>query len=154
MVVWVNLSMEKTLLTTLFVLFLLIISYLLGRLHRNQKPDLKSQDTITIYNELQAIPSKVLAAIQGSINPQKGKMAELLTYAQIRYDYDVIIPLGQPIDFIGIKKGEKIDFIEVKSGNTPVLSATEAEIQKLVKGGKVNFRLLVVKDSEMHQEND
>ena len=146
--------MDKTILSALFVLFLLIISYLLGRLQKDkgQRPD--SQNTITIYNELQAIPAKVLAAIQGSINPQKVKMAELLTYAQIRYDYDVIIPLGQPIDFIGIKKGEKIDFIEVKSGQSQILSPTEAEIQKLVRGGKVNFRLLVVKDSEMHHENE
>jgi hypothetical protein len=145
--------MDKTLLITLFVFLLIVISYLLGRLHKGKKADLSTQDTLTLYNELQSMPSKVLAAIQGSINPQKGKMAELLTYAQIRYDYDVIIPLGQPIDFIGIKKGEKIDFIEVKSGQAQVLTPTEAEIQKLVKNGKVNFRLLVVKDSEMHQES-
>jgi predicted Holliday junction resolvase-like endonuclease len=105
-----------------------------------------------LYNEIQSVPQKVLAAIQGSINPQKGKMAELLTYAQIRYDYDVIIPLGQPIDFIGIKRGEKIDFIEVKSGPKPTLSSSEAEIERLVKTGAVNFRLLVVKDEQMHQD--
>ena len=106
--------MDKTLLISLFVLFLLLISYLLGRLHKAKKLDLGSQDTITLYNEIQSLPAKVLAAIQGSINPQKGKMAELLTYAQIRYDYDVIIPLGQPIDFIGIKKGEKMEFFSFR----------------------------------------
>lgn len=144
--------MDTSVIIFIFVLFLLIISYLLGRLHKGKKVDLGTTETLTLYNELQSLPAKVLAAIQGSINPQKGKMAELLTYAQIRYDYDVIIPLGQPIDFIGIKKGEKIDFIEVKSGTSQILSESEAEIQKLVKNGKVNFRLLVVKDIELHQE--
>lgn len=135
------------------VIFLIVISYLLGRVHQKKIPAVQTTDTISLYNEIQSVPAKVLAAIQGSINPQKGKMAELLTYAQIRYDYDVIIPLGQPIDFIGIKKGEKIDFIEVKSGDNHLLTPNEAEIQKLVKTGKVNFRLLVVKDQEMHQDN-
>lgn len=142
--------MDNTLVITLFVIFLIIISYLLGRVHKGKVSE--STDTISLYNELQAVPAKVLAAIQGSINPQKGKMAELLTYAQIRYDYDVIIPLGQPIDFIGIKKGEKIDFIEVKSGENATLTVTEAEIQKLIKDRKVHFRLLVVKDHDLHQE--
>lgn len=145
--------MNTLAITTIVVIFLIVISYLLGRLHQRKTPTEQTTDTISLYNEIQGVPARVLAAIQGSINPQKGKIAELLTYAQIRYDYDVIIPLGQPIDFIGIKKGEKIDFIEVKSGDNHSLSPNEAEIQKLVKSGKVNFRLLVVKDQEMHQEN-
>lgn len=145
--------MDNLTVAIIVVIFLIVISYLLGRLHRKGGQNLDTTDTITLYNEIQNLPAKVLATIQGSINPQKGKMAELLTYAQIRYDYDVIIPLGQPVDFIGIKKGEKIDFIEVKSGQTAILSATEAEIQRLIKERKVNFRLLLVKDHEMHQEN-
>lgn len=145
--------MNTLAIATIVVIFLIVISYLLGRLHQKKSPGVETTDTISLYNEIQGVPAKVLAAIQGSINPQKGKMAELLTYAQIRYDYDVIIPLGQPIDFIGIKRGEKIDFIEVKSGDNHTLSPNELEIQKLVKTGKVNFRLLVVKDQELHQDN-
>jgi hypothetical protein len=145
--------MNTLAITTIVVTFLLVISYLLGRLHQRKNPTVETTDTISLYNEIQDVPAKVLAAIQGSINPQKGKMAELLTYAQIRYDYDVIIPLGQPIDFIGIKIGEKIDFIEVKSGANQLLSPNEAEIKKLIKNGNVNFRLLVVKDQELHQDN-
>src|SRR5581483_6202854 len=96
--------------------------------------------------EMQALPARVLATIQGSINPQKGKVAELLTYAELRYDYDKIIPLGSPVDFVGIKHGEKIDFIEVKSGGA-VLSEDEKEIRRLIAAGKVNFRLITVKES-------
>lgn len=139
---------EKLIAGILIVLFMVITAYLVGRLQ--SKPSVpESQDYLTIYNEIKNVPSRVLSAIQGSINPQKGKIAELLTYAQIRYDYDVIIPLGRPIDFVGIKNGQKIDFIEVKSGDQKALSDEEKEIEKLIKDGKVNFRLVLVTDKEV-----
>jgi hypothetical protein len=144
--------MDDRVLISLLVIFLLIISYLFGRLQRRPQ-ETTDLDSINLYKEIQGLPAKVLSAIQGSINPQKGKIAELLTYAQIRYDYDVIIPLGQPVDFIGIKNGEKIDFIEVKSGDNSKLTVNEAEIERLIASGKVSFRLLVVKDQELHQES-
>lgn len=144
--------MRNDILTGITILLLLVISYLLGRVQRRKQLTENPTDTISLYNEIQAMPAKVLAAIQGSINPQKGKMAELLTYAQIRYDYDIIIPLGQPIDFIGIKRGEKIDFIEVKSGPSQALSENEKEIESLIRSGKVKFRLLTVRDQDLHQD--
>lgn len=146
--------MNNLAIAVIIVFFLIVVSYLLGRLHRNKPDAISNTDTLGLYKEIQTLPAKILAAIQGSINPQKGKIAELLTYAQIRYDYDVIIPLGQPVDFIGIKKGEKIDFIEVKSGASAILSPSEAEIEKLVKNRKVNFRLIIVKDQELHPGKD
>lgn len=94
---------------------------------------------------------RVLQTIQGSINPQKGKMAELLTYAELRYDYDRIIPLGWPIDFIGVKNNEGIDFIEVKSGNLSVLTDEEKHIKNLIQTGRVNFRLIKVTEEEVHR---
>lgn len=99
----------------IFIVFWGLIAYLLGRLHSKKQPDIPA-DLIDLYRTVSEVPGRVLQVIQGSINPQKGKMAELLTYAELRYDYDRIIPLGWPIDFIGIKNGEGIDFIEVKSG--------------------------------------
>ena len=126
-----------------------LIAYLIGRLHAKNGGQLP-QDFLTIYNELQNLPAKILGVIQGSINPQKGKIAELLTYAEIRHDYDVIIPLGQPVDFIGVKNGVKIDFIEVKSGPQGALSAQEKEIEKLIRKGMVNFRLILINDSKIN----
>lgn len=127
---------------------IVIAAYLYGR--RQNPPVLApaelSPNLIALYQEIQALPARVLATIQGSINPQKGKVAELLTYAELRYDYDKIIPLGSPVDFIGIKHGDKIDFIEVKSGGA-VLSDDEKEVRKLIASGKVNFRLITVKES-------
>lgn len=133
------------------VFLLLMIAYLVGRLH-GKKPsaDIPS-DLIDLYKGVQDLPSKVLQVIQGSINPQKGRMAELLTYAELRYDYDRIIPLGQPIDFIGIKNNERIDFIEIKSGINYILTDEEKHIKNLIAQGRINFRLIKVSDSEIQK---
>ena len=128
----------------------LVIVYLLGRLHGKGKTDIPT-DVIDLYKGVQDLPVRVLQVIQGSINPQKGRMAELLTYAELRYDYDRIIPLGQPIDFIGIKNGERIDFIEVKSGISHILTEEEKHIKNLIAAGRVNFRLIKISEEDIHQ---
>lgn len=130
------------------IILLLIIVYLIGRLHGRKPADIPS-DLIDLYKGVQDLPAKVLQVIQGSINPQKGRMAELLTYAELRYDYDRIIPLGQPIDFIGIKNNERIDFIEVKSGMVHVLTDEEKHIKNLIAAGRVNFRLIKVSEEDI-----
>ena len=129
---------------------LFLIAYLLGRLHGKGKTDIPT-DLIDLYRGIQDLPTKVLQTIQGSINPQKGKMAELLTYAELRYDYDRIIPLGWPIDFIGIKNNERIDFIEVKSGVAHLLTDEEKHIKNLIAAGRVNFRLIKVSEDEVQR---
>lgn len=132
------------------IALLLIITYLIGRLHGRKPTDIPA-DLIDLYRGIQDLPSKVLQVIQGSINPQKGRMAELLTYAELRYDYDRIIPLGWPIDFIGIKNNDRIDFIEVKSGQAYILTDEEKHIKNLVAAGRVNFRLIKVTEEEISQ---
>ena len=130
------------------IISIIVIAYLLGRLHNRGSVDIPT-DLIDLYKGVQDLPSRVLATLQGSINPQKGKMAELLTYAELRYDYDRIIPLGWPIDFIGIKNNERIDFIEVKSGKFYVLTEEEKHIKNLIAKGLVNFRLIKVTEEEI-----
>lgn len=132
------------------LVLLLVIAYLIGRLHGKIPSDIPT-DVVDLYKGLQDLPAKVLQVIQGSISPQKGKMAELLTYAELRYDYDRIIPLGWPIDFIGIKNGERIDFIEVKSGQSFVLTEEEKHIKNLIASGRVNFRLIKVTEDEIQR---
>lgn len=129
---------------------LLIVAYLVGRLH-NRKPQDIPGDLIDLYRGVQDLPSRVLQVVQGSINPQKGRMAELLTYAELRYDYDRIIPLGWPIDFIGIKNDERIDFIEVKSGVNHLLTDQEKQIKNLIVHHRVNFRLIKVTEDEIQK---
>lgn len=131
-------------------LLLVIVAYLLGRLRSRKAQDIPL-DLIDLYRGVQELPAKVLQVIQGSINPQKGRMAELLTYAELRYDYDRIIPLGQPIDFIGIKNNEQIDFIEVKSGENYILTMEEKHIKNLIAQGRVNFRLIKISEQEINK---
>jgi hypothetical protein len=134
-----------------FITLGIVIAYLFGRLHsRTPKSDIP-QDFIDLYKQVDNLPLKVLQTIQGSINPQKGKMAELLTYAELRYDYDRIIPLGWPIDFIGIKNNERIDFIEVKSGTAYILTDEEKHIKNLIANGRVHFRLIKVTEEEVNR---
>ena len=136
-------------LTGVIILFL-IIAYLFGRLHGRKPSDIPT-DLIDLYRGVQDLPAKVLQVIQGSINPQKGRMAELLTYAELRYDYDRVIPLGSPVDFIGIKNGERIDFIEIKSGLNYILTDEEKHIKNLITQGKINFRLIKITEEEIQK---
>src|SRR5690348_10686054 len=131
----------------IFILLGLVIAYLIGRLQSKKTTNIP-QDFIDLYKQVDNLPVKVLQTIQGSINPQKGKMAELLTYAELRYDYDRIIPLGWPIDFIGIKNNQQIDFIEVKSGNSALLTEEEKHIKNLITQGRVHFRLIKITEDE------
>ncbi len=141
---------NQTLLYIGFIVVGLFVAYLLGRSHSRKQEDFP-QDMIDLYRKVDDLPARVMQTIQGSINPQKGKMAELLTYAELRYDYDRIIPLGQPIDFIGIKNNSSIDFIEIKSGESFVLTDEEKHIKKLIAAGRVNFRLIKITEAEINQ---
>lgn len=140
--------MSTEIIYVLLAILGLLIAYLFGRLHSKPQQDIPT-DLIDLYKGVQDLPARVLSTIQGSINPQKGKMAELLTYAELRYDYDRIIPLGWPIDFIGVKNNERIDFIEVKSGTAAVLTDEEKHIKNLILHGRVNFRLIKVTEDEV-----
>lgn len=132
----------------LIILCLLLIAYLLGRLQSRRPTSEIPQDFIDLYKQVNNLPARVLSTIQGSINPQKGKVAELLTYAELRYDYDRIIPLGMPVDFIGIKNDQQIDFVEVKSGGA-VLTDEEKHIKFLIDNNRVNFRLIRITEDEI-----
>jgi len=93
----------------------------------------------SLTSGIASLPGGVLRSIQGSINQRKGKAGELIALLNLSRDYDRIIPLGQPIDIIGIGK-DSIDFIEVKTGSS-VLTASEKHIKGLVDGGRVRFIL-------------
>lgn len=132
------------------IVLVVVVAYLFGRSHSRKQADFP-QDIIDLYRKVDNLPLRIMQTIQGSINPQKGKMAELLTYAELRYDYDRIIPLGQPIDFIGIKNNQMIDFIEIKSGESFVLTDEEKHIKKLIAAGRVNFRMIKITEAEINQ---
>jgi hypothetical protein len=99
----------------------------------------KGHESHTILQDrIDALPGNILKVVQGSINPRKGKIGELLTFLEIKREYDIIIPLGQPIDFIGIGT-DRIDFIEVKTGNSR-LTDNEKNIKRIIESGNVGFK--------------
>jgi predicted Holliday junction resolvase-like endonuclease len=87
-------------------------------------------------SELDVLPEKVLRSIQGSIDVRKGRVGELATLMQLLGEYEKIIPLGKPIDFIGI--GKYIDFIETKTGSSD-LTEDQRKIRDLIRDRKVRF---------------
>jgi predicted Holliday junction resolvase-like endonuclease len=84
------------------------------------------------------LPSEVLKSIQSSISVRKGKVGELATLMSLLGAYKRIIPLGQPVDYIGI--GDFIDFIETKTGASR-LTPEEKEIKEMIEQNKVRFIL-------------
>ena len=90
------------------------------------------------------VPEKVLKSITSSSNVKKGALGELIGYVELKANYDRIIPLGNIVDFIGIKfTGETeqgyIDFIDVKTGKSARLSKDQKALQQLVTDKKINF---------------
>jgi len=99
--------------------------------------DLKDFDQ-NIRQLSENLPSNVLKSIQSGISYRKGKVGELATLMSLLGAYKRIIPLGQPVDYIGI--GEFIDFIETKTG-TSQLTPEEKEIKEMIEQNKVRFLL-------------
>jgi len=90
------------------------------------------------------IPDKVLKSITSSANVKKGALGELVGYLELKASYDRIIPLGNIVDFIGIKFDDPeekgyIDFIDVKTGKSARLSKDQKALQQLVLDKRINF---------------
>lgn len=63
--------------------------------------DLKEFDK-NIAEMSDELPNKVLKSLQSGISVRKGKVGELATLMRLLAAYKRIIPLGQPVDFIGL----------------------------------------------------
>ena len=115
-------------------------------------PPLPPQDNtpmiLTTYNELRRelnnMPSKLLESITSSVNVQKGKLAELVAYLNLRSEYDQVFPMGGVVDYIALKypsQGSEgqLDFIDVKNGMSARLSKPQTALKKVIQKGKINF---------------
>ena len=140
------------LLTVLFtgIIAGMLIILLLHRRKGENAPAAPDQNIIALLDEVRKLPAQVLHTVQGSISPKKGKLGELIVYTRLLSEYDRLIPLGQPVDFIGVKNHRGIDFIEVKTGSSG-LTKEEAEIKRLIEDGKVRFVLQRV-ESEVYRQ--
>ena len=88
--------------------------------------------------ELDVLPRRVLRSVTSSAGQMKGKIGELATLMRLLGEYERLIPLGEPVDFIGI--GEYIDFVETKTGVSS-LTPEQKKIRDLIVNRKVRFVL-------------
>lgn len=103
-----------------------------------------TRDSSMLEEMLNRLPGRVLDSITNSTNSSKGKLGELIAYLSIRAAYDRIIPVGDIVDFIGVrlpKAGQvgEVVFIEVKSGDSARLRKDQVLFKKLIQGKQVSF---------------
>ena len=98
---------------------------------------------------IKTLPSKVLATLKGATNSLQGDLGEHIQLLKLKADYDILIPLGSIVDYIGIKFPNEnnegtLDFIEVKTNNSR-LSSSQKKLQDLVVRRKIGFKQVTVK---------
>lgn len=104
-----------------------------------------THDRLTeMESRIDNLPAKVLESINGSISNQKGKLAELIAYVNLKAGYDKVIPLGNIVDFIGIRfptedNSGTFDFIDVKNGKSARLSEDQKQLQRLIQSHRIQF---------------
>lgn len=108
-----------------------------------QEPPNVIVDMQQVHRALDALPNKVLQSIVSKNNNLKGEVGELIGFMQLQAAYDRVIPLGNIVDFIGIKlprEGQDgtIDFIDIKTGKAK-LSKDQVQMRKLVEEKKIRF---------------
>ncbi len=116
------------------------------------RADLRDLET-RILSRLSSLPSDVVISVTNTANTHKGKLGELVGYVSIKGEYDRIIPLGNIVDFIGIKfptstTPGRIDFIDIKTGSAARLSREQSQLKKLLVSKAVSFRTVRIDDIE------
>ena len=94
---------------------------------------------------LAELPNKLLQAFKSSTSNIRGAMAEHISFLKLTSDYDRLIPIGNVVDFIGIKFDTKkesfdghIDFIDIKTGKSR-LTQDQMKVKRLADGGRTRF---------------
>src|SRR5579863_6205878 len=142
---------------SLFVLILtILILYIIYLLSQKTKKSSNQPESASINNQithdrlkemeeqLDGLPNKVLESINGSISNHKGKLAELIAYVNLKAKYDKVIPLGNIVDFLGIRFPTEtdpgtFDFIDIKNGKSARLSQDQKQLQKLIQEQRIQF---------------
>lgn len=98
---------------------------------------------------MKGLPSKVLATLKGATNSLQGDLGEHIQLLKLKADYDILIPLGSIVDYIGIKFPNEntegsLDFIEVKTNNSR-LTSSQKKVQDLVNRRKIGFKQVTVR---------
>jgi predicted Holliday junction resolvase-like endonuclease len=100
---------------------------------------------------MEGVPARTLNTIQGSANTTTGKLGELIKFIELQRVYDRIFPVGDIIDFIGIRfpSGEDkgaIDLIEIKTGDNATLNQDQKKLRDMITNSKdsINFKVVRV----------
>ncbi len=155
--------MEVLLYVVIFALLVVILVLILrprkveipaiAELESKLRYALASADSVReIQNILEDLPHDVLESITHSLGKRTGKLNELLATFELT-QYDRLVYLGEPVDFIGIKYDESIDFIEVKTGKAR-LSPDEVKLKDLIECKMVNYVQLSVQKIGIAEEID
>ena len=124
----------------------------------------KSYDLVLerIERAIGSVPESVLRSVKGSVSDMKGHMGELISYVQVRSQYDRLIVLGDICDFIGIKFPKDsnpghIHFIDIKAGKFARLSKDQIKLKKIIEKGDFEFQKISVSidtliKKETHEE--
>jgi len=131
------------------LIFVVIFGYVI---YSTKKPDKPSPLIDTLTNErikqleykVNDIPRQVMESINGTISFQKGKLAELAAYMNLRGAYDKVIPLNNIVDFICIRFPKDadpgtVDFIDIKNGKSARLSDDQKKLSVLIHNQHINF---------------
>ena len=117
-----------------------------------EKLESKTVDSVKkIAQSLELLPGRTLNTIQGSANTTTGKLGELIKFIELQRAYDRIFPVGDIVDFIGVRfptatdKGA-IDFIDVKTGDKAVLNSDQKKLRDMINNSKetITFKLVKV----------
>lgn len=101
-------------------------------------------DLSDIQKRIDQLPLKVNQSITASASHHKGNLGELIAYIQLNSQYDRVLPIGDIIDFIGIRFPTEtdpgtIDYIDVKNGPSAGLNKNQKVFRKLVETTKPQF---------------
>lgn len=113
---------------------------------------------VVLEEQLRSLPHKILESLRGSMANMRGELGEYIQLLRLKADYDIIIPLGDIVDYIGIKfpstdDGDdgSIDFIEVKTNNSR-LSPAQKKFKSLILNKYIGFKQVTVKLNDINKE--
>lgn len=107
------------------------------------------------------LPMKLLETLKGSVAHAKGDLGEFIQLLRLKADYDIVLPLGDIVDYLCIKLPKQdrdtnediagtIDFVEVKT-NSSRLSPAQKKFRDLVVSKQINFKQVTVKLNDIKE---
>jgi len=141
------------------VIFQIFLSLKIEKLE-NKKPPEPAPISIDISGTearlakaMSSLPDKIVNSITGSANVEKGKLGELIGYLSMKAEYDRIIPLGNIVDYMGIKLPTDdspgyVDFIDIKTGKHSRLTSDQRKLKTLLDEKLISFKTIRIDDTQ------